>query len=306
MFRGSLKFTTPMLFAVGLVSQFTIGGLSGVMHASPPIDGQHNDTYFVIAHFHYVLFGGSIFGLLAGIYYWFPKFTGRMLDEKIGKWHFWITFFAFNATFFPMHFLGLAGMPRRQYTYAESTGYGTWSAVVSAGAFLLGISFLIFIYNIFKSLRHGEKASANPWDAPTLEWSIPSPPPVYNFATVPTIHHRDPLWWDMYGGHEPHAQEERVDIKIAGVKVAEAEAPDENPRDQAHHAEEHNDPGHIHLPNPSYYPLIAAMGLFVAAIGLLIGEPVLNIGLLHLPALVPVGAAILALGTYGWAFEPAG
>jgi len=306
MFRGSLKFTTPMLFAVGLVSQFTIGGLSGVMHASPPIDGQHNDSYFVIAHFHYVLFGGSIFGLLAGIYFWFPKITGKILDEKIGKWHFWLTFIAFNATFFPMHFLGLAGMPRRQYTYSEASGFATWSSVVSAGAFLLGISFLVFIYNILKSLRSGEKATDNPWDAPTLEWSISSPPPVYNFATVPTISHRDPLWWEKYGGHEPHREEETVEVKIAGIKIGQAEARDENPKDQAVHASEHNDPANIHLPNPSYYPLITALGLFVAAVGLLIGEPVLNIGLLHLPALVPVGGAILALGAYGWAFEPAG
>ena len=144
-----------MLFAVGLVSQFTIGGLSGVMHASPPIDTQHNDSYFVIAHFHYVLFGGSIFGLLAGLYFWFPKLTGRMLDEKIGKWHFWLTFIGFNLTFFPMHFLGLAGMPRRQYTYAEESGFGDWSLVVSVGALILGASFLVFIYNMWHSFRHG-------------------------------------------------------------------------------------------------------------------------------------------------------
>lgn len=305
MFRGSLKFTTPMLFAVGLVSQFTIGGLSGVMHASPPIDGQHNDSYFVIAHFHYVLFGGSIFGLLAGLYFWWPKLTGRMLDEKLGKWHFWLTFLGFNLTFFPMHFLGLAGMPRRQYTYSEESGFGTWSAVVSFGALILGASFLLFIYNMWQS-RRSEKAGNNPWDAPTLEWSIPSPPPVYNFKEIPVISHRDPLWWEKYGGHESHAREETVEVRIAGKKVAEVQAPDEEPIEQAHHAAAHEEDVHIHLPNPSFYPLITALGLFVAAIGLLIGEPVLSIGLLHLPALVPLGGVILALGAYGWSFEPAG
>ncbi|HEY7036103.1 MAG TPA: cytochrome c oxidase subunit I [Thermomicrobiales bacterium] len=311
MFRGSLKFTTPMLFAVGLVSQFTIGGLSGVMHASPPIDTQHNDSYFVIAHFHYVLFGGSIFGLLGGIYFWFPKLTGKMLDEKIGKWHFWATFIGFNATFFPMHFLGLQGMPRRQYTYTADSGFGTWSLVVTIGAYFLAFSFLIFIYNLWHSLRHGEPAGDNPWDAPTLEWSIPSPPPVYNFATIPTISHRDPLWWEKYGGHEPHDVEETVEVKIAGIKVGETQVPDEEPVEQAQRrtaveTATKEDVAHIHMPNPSYYPLITALGLFVAALGLLIGEPVLNIGLLHLPFGVALGAAILALGAYGWSFEPAG
>ncbi|MEA2531164.1 MAG: cytochrome c oxidase subunit [Thermomicrobiales bacterium] len=311
MFRGSLKFTTAMLFAVGLVSQFTIGGLSGVMHASPPIDAQHNDSYFVIAHFHYVLFGGSMFGLLAGMYFWLPKVTGRILDERIGKWHFWLTFIGFNATFFPMHFLGLQGMPRRQYTYTEESGFGDWSLFVSVGALLLGFSFLVFIYNLWYSLRRGERAGNNPWDAPTLEWSIPSPPPVYNFATIPVISHRDPLWWEKYGGHESHAQEEKVDVKIAGIKVGETQAPDEEPVEQAQRrtaveTETKEDVAHIHLPNPSYYPLVTALGLFIAAIGALIGEPVLNIGLLHLPALVPVGLAVLVLGAYGWSFEPAG
>src|SRR5215217_5661301 len=311
MFRGSLKFTPPMLFAVGLVSQFTIGGLSGVMHASPPIDTQHNDSYFVIAHFHYVLFGGSIFGILAGLYFWLPKLTGRMMDEKIGKLHFWLTFIGFNATFFPMHFLGLQGMPRRQYTYSKESGFGDWSLFVSIGALVLGFSFLVFMYNLWHSLRKGERAGNNPWDAPTLEWSIPSPPPVYNFARIPTISHRDPLWWEMYGGHEPHAEEEKVEVRLAGVKVGETQAPDEEPVEQAHRrtaveTATKEDVGHIHLPNPSYYPLVTALGLFVAAIGLLIGHPTLNIGLLHLPAGVPLGAIILALGAYGWSFEPAG
>ncbi len=311
MYRGSLKFTTPMLFAVGLVSQFTIGGLSGVMHASPPINTQHNDSYFVVAHFHYVLFGGAMFGVFGGIYYWFPKIFGKMLDDRIGRWNFWLTFIGFNLTFFPMHFLGLAGMPRRYYSYGADSGWGPWNLVVSIGAFVLGFAVLVFIYNVWKSLRTGERAPADPWDAATLEWSIPSPPPPYNFARIPVISHRDPLWWEKYGGHEDHAQEEEVEIHVAGRPMAKVHAPDEEPEQQmarrtALHSETKEDIEHIHLPNPSYYPLIVAVGMFVAALGLLIDNPTLTIGLLHLPILVPVGAVILLLGCYGWAFEPAG
>jgi cytochrome c oxidase subunit 1 len=259
------------------------------MHASPPVDSQHNDSYFVIAHFHYVLFGGSIFGLLAATYFWFPKITGRMLNDKLGKVNFWATFFAFNMTFFPMHFLGLAGMPRRQWTYSEASGFGGWSLVVSIGAFLLGGSFLIFIYNLLHSLKHGEKAGNDPWDAATLEWAIPSPPPAYNFATIPQVTHRDQLWWDKYGGHDEHGH--AADDHGAARPTVEVVNEDRGP---------------VHLPNPSFYPLITAAGLFVAAIGATFGGATITIGLLTLPVLVPIGAIILLLGAYGWAFEPAG
>lgn len=288
MFRGSLKFTTPMLFAVGIVSQFTIGGLSGVMHASPPVDTQHNDSYFVVAHFHYVLFGGSIFGLLAATYYWFPKMTGKMMDDRLGRWNFWTTFVGFNGTFFPMHFLGLAGMPRRYYTYGEGSGWAFWNAVVSFSAFFLGLSILLFVYNISKSLRDGKPAGNNPWDAATLEWAIPSPPPAYNFAQVPTIGHRDPLWWEKYGQDDPHGHGATHDLHpqdVSQVNVVK---------------------GNIHMPNPSYYPLVASIGLFVAGCGLLFDNPKITIGLLHLPSLCALGLIILILGVYGWAFEPAG
>lgn len=287
LFRGSLKFTTPMLFAIGIVSQFTIGGLSGVMHASPPIDTHHNDSYFVIAHFHYVLFGGSIFAILGGTYYWFPKMTGRMMDDRLGRWNFWTTFIGFNMTFFPMHFLGLAGMPRRYYTYGEQSGWSFWNAFVTFGAFFLGASILLFVYNLGTSMRNGQRAGHNPWDASTLEWAIPSPPPEYNFAQVPQIGHRDPLWWDKYdqhgdhGGHG-HAGDPQDLSTINDVK------------------------GHIHMPNPSYYPLIASLGMFIAALGLLFENPTIVIGLLHLPSLCLVGAIVTIVGIYGWAFEPAG
>lgn len=284
MFRGSLKFTTPMLFAVGIVSQFTIGGLSGVMHASPSIDTQHNDSYFVVAHFHYVLFGGSIFGLLAGAYYWFPKITGKMMDDRLGRWNFWLTFIGFNMTFFPMHFLGLAGMPRRYYTYGEGSGWGFWNTIVSFGAFVLGATMLLFVYNLAKSLRDGKPAGDNPWDASSLEWAIPSPPPVYNFAQIPQIGHRDPLWWEKYGkddGHE-HGGDHQDIAHINEVK------------------------GHIHMPNPSFYPLISSLGFFIVALGLLFDNPAITIGLLHLPSLCALGAVVMIMGIYGWAFEPAG
>ncbi len=286
MFRGSIKFTTPMLFAVGLVSQFTIGGLSGVMHASPPIDTQHNDSYFVVAHFHYVLFGGSIFGLLCGAYYWFPKITGKMMDDKLGRWNFWLTFIGFNLTFFPMHFLGLAGMPRRYFTYGEGSSWAFWNGIVSFGAFFLGATMLLFVYNLAKSLKSGEPAGENPWDAPTLEWGIPSPPPAFNFAQIPQIGHRDPLWWDKYDQHGDHGHG---------------------------HAGDHQDlaqmnevRGHVHMPNPSIFPLVASFGFFVAALGLLLDNPALTIGLLHLPVLVLLGTVVMIVGIYAWAFEPAG
>ncbi len=306
MWGGSLKFTTSMLFAIGLVSQFVIGGISGVMHASPPVDAQHNDSYFVIAHFHYVLFGGSIFGLLGGIYYWFPKFSGKLLSEKIGRWHFWLTFVGFNATFFPMHFLGLAGMPRRQYTYTEASGWAGWSLFVTLGSYLLGFSFLVFIYNLVHSLRQGQRAGNDPWDGATLEWSIPSPPPVYNFATLPMAGHRDPLWWGKYGGHDSHAEEQGLEVKIAGIKLGDIEVPDEEPVEQARKRAESGDTQTIHLPNPSYYPLLTALGLFLAACGLLFDNPRITIGLLHMPSLSALGLVVILMGTYGWAFEPAG
>jgi cytochrome c oxidase subunit 1 len=279
-----------MLFSVGLVSQFVIGGLSGVMHAVVPVDTQQNDSYFIIAHFHYVLFGGSIFGLLAGIYFWAPKFSGKLLSEKIGKWHFWLTFIGFNMTFFPMHFLGLAGMPRRYYTYAEDSGWGPWNAFVSFGALVLATSFLVFLYNIFHTIRHGERAGDDPWDAATLEWAIPSPPPPYNFAVLPTVTHRDQLWWDKYG--DSHG----------GAHVPDAEVPTTAELQQRANAQH----PHVHLPSPSIFPLISAFGLFLTAFAIMFHDPVITLGLLNLPIFAVVGMAIMIIAIYAWAFEPAG
>ncbi len=294
MYKGSLRFTTAMLFAVALVSQFVIGGLSGIMHAVPAVDAQQNDSYFVVAHFHYVLFGGAIFGLMAGIYYWFPKFSGKMLDEGLGKWNFWLAFIGFNGAFFPMHFVGLAGMPRRYFTYSEDSGWGPWNLVITIGAFVLGLSFAVFLVNLFKTLRSSERAGNDPWDAATLEWSIPSPPPVYNFATIPHVTHRDQLWWDKYGGHETAFGSEQ-----AGVDTEpRAHLPAEN--------EERHQAVNIHLPNPSYFPFIVALGMFIIALGLLISNPAITIGLLHLPVLCAIGGVVMVVAIYAWALEPAG
>src|SRR5829696_9303334 len=169
MWGGAIRFTTAMMFAIGLVAMFTIGGISGVSHSSPPADLQQTDTYYIVAHFHYVLFGGSLMGLFAGIYYYFPKMFGRLMDERLGKWHFWLNFIGGNLTFFPMHFSGLLGMPRRIYQYDAGQGWDTINFISSIGAFMLVISTAIFVWNFFRSKSHGPIAPDNPWDAATLE-----------------------------------------------------------------------------------------------------------------------------------------
>src|SRR5690348_8167329 len=194
MWGGSIQYTTAMKFAIALVALFTIGGISGVMHASPPADLQQTDTYFIVAHFHYVLFGGSMMGIFGGIYYYYPKMTGRLLSEKLGSWHFWGTFIGMNLTFFPMHFSGLMGMPRRIYTYDAGQGWTRFNEMSTAGAAILAVGMLIFIYNFFVVGRRGQIAGNDPWSAGTLEWSIPSPPPEYNFARIPRVTSRLPLW----------------------------------------------------------------------------------------------------------------
>jgi cytochrome c oxidase subunit I len=185
LWRGVLHLDTPMLFALGFLTTFTLGGISGVMLAMVPFDIHVSATYFIVAHIHYVLFGGSLMTIFAGVYYWFPKMTGRMYDERLGKWHFWTTFVFFNLTFGPMHILGLQGMPRRVATYADQ--FATLNLIISIFSFALGLSTLIFIYNMVTSWRGGPRAAANPWRAMTLEWQVSSPPPIFNFDRIPTV-----------------------------------------------------------------------------------------------------------------------
>ncbi len=268
---GHLRMRTPMLFALGFIWMFMIGGFSGIMHSAAPADSQQHNSYFVVAHFHYVLIGGSLFGLLAAIYYWFPKFFGRMVNEFWGKVSFWIIFVGFNATFFPMHFLGLNGMPRRTWTYDANMGWSTGNLVSSLGAYLLGLGILIYFLVLIWSRFKGARAGPDPWDARTLEWSIPSPPPEYNFAVTPTVHARD-AWW-----YEKHHPEELA-------------------REHAAHAGDEAAHGGIHMPDQSWYPLFAAAGLLAA--GLCFANYNLTGSL--------IGLGLLLVSVYLWALEGPG
>src|SRR4051812_6067597 len=282
MWKGSLRFTTPMLFAVGFIAMFPIGGLSGVTHSLSPHDRQQTDTYYVVAHFHYVLFGGSIFALFGGFYYWWPKVFGHLLSDRIGKVHFWLTFIGFNLTFGPMHILGLQGMPRRIYTYDKSLNLAGWNLVATIGAFTIALAVSVFIFNVLWSRRHGEIASGDPWDARSLEWSIPSPTPVYNFAAVPTVHSIDD-WW-----HRKYTEDE--DGRLVKIPDDEIETGEE----EAAHSGEHT----AHLPSPSFYPLLVALGLPIIAYGFLYGRSTGGLYVVSaIAALIPVGAF------YGGAFE---
>ena len=267
---GSVEMKTPMLFSIGFVALFIVGGLSGVMHSSAASDAQQQDTYFIIAHIHYVLFGGSIVALLGGVYYWYPKVTGRLMDETVGKINFWLMFIGMNIAFFPMHFLGLDGMPRRIYTYDPDMGWNLWNMVSSIGALLVALSVLVFMINAIRSYKKGEVAGADPWDARTLEWSIPSPPPEYNFAQIPTVHDRDAFW----------AQ------KRAGVRAVPV----------AGGSEEHD----VHLPQPSYWPFVVSVGLLIAGYGLVYLGSYNPVSI----AVAVVGTFIAMFAVYAWSFEP--
>ena len=277
MWGGNLRFTVPMMFSISLVSMFTIGGLSGVMHSVAPADTQQTDTYFIVAHFHYVLFGGALMGLFAGMYYWWPKAFGYKLSESLGKWHFWILLVGFNMTFGPMHIVGLQGMARRHSRYGPEDGFDFWNAVVSIGAFVILIGMIVFAVNIVRSWL-GYKAGtvpqepADPWDARTLEWAIPSPTPEHNFDYVPVVTDIDDFW------HKKYQPDENGKLRKVADGNEIAQKGDQHP----------------HLPSPSYWPIVLAAGLPLIALGLIYNLWVSGIGL------------VLLLGAmFGWSLEPA-
>lgn len=235
MWGGQIRFTAANLFAVGFIPTFTIGGMTGIMLAVPPADYQYHDSYFVVAHFHYVIVGGMVFGLFAGLYYWWPKMFGKMLNETIGKWNFWTFFIGFHLTFFPQHFLGLMGMPRRVYTYLAGQGLEIGNFISSIGVIGMTLGTILFVVNCFVAAKDPKQAPADPWDGRSLEWSIPSPPPEYNFAQTPLVRGLDALWVEKMAGNK-------------GMTPAEPL-------------------GSIHMPSPSLLPFLMAVGLFVAGYG---------------------------------------
>jgi cytochrome c oxidase subunit 1 len=266
---GRPRFTVPFLFVLGFVVLFIIGGFTGVMIASVPFDQQVHDSYFIVAHFHYVLIGGAVFPLFGAFYYWFPKVTGRMLSETLGRWNFWLFFIGMNLTFFPMHQLGLDGMPRRVYTYLPETGWGDLNLLATIGAVTIAISMVIFVINVIVSLRGGVLAGDDPWGGETLEWATSSPPRPYNFPYIPVVTSRSPIWDESE--ELPVVTGLRTDVRDVLVTTLLDAEPDSR---------------HRH-PIPSIWPLLTAIGttvLFVTLIftpwGAVIGTPLFLLGLL--------------------------
>jgi len=279
---GKLRFTTAMLFAVGLIIEFTIGGLSGVTHAVAPSDTQQTDTYYIVAHFHYVLFGGAVFGLFAGFYYWWPKMFAKMLNERLGKWNFWLMVLGMNLTFGPMHILGLQGQPRRMQVWTEfRAGQGFfnlafWNRVASVGSFVLAIGVLMFLINVIYTYRTAPVAPADPWDARSLEWMTSSPPAEHNFDAIPTVHELDEFFHRKYEENE------------ATGEIHQVSTYEEIMADEATRADKH-----IHLPSPSYWPIILAVGL-----------PIVAYGLIFARLLAVFGGVVILLAMFGWSMEP--
>ena len=268
MWKGSIDYNkTAMLYSIGFIFLFIIGGISGVMHSSAASDAQQQDTYFIVAHIHYVLFGGAIMALLAGVYFYFPKVTGKLMDESLGRMNFWLTFIGMNLTFFPMHFSGMDGMPRRIYTYTSEMGWDLWNLISTFGVFIMGAGILIFVLNIIYSYLRGKESGNDPWDARTIEWSISSPPPEYNFEKIPLIQSVDAFW----------------ELQRHGTPIVPASGGSEN-------SEEKKD---IHLPQPSYWPMVVSIGILLAAYGMIFGLP-----------LAIFGTIVGFIGVYAWSLEP--
>jgi cytochrome c oxidase subunit 1 len=284
MWGGKLHFTTAMMFAIGLIVEFTIGGLSGVTHSVSPSDTQQTDTYYIVAHFHYVLFGGAVFGIFAGFYYWWPKMFGKLLNETLGKWNFWFMVIGMNLTFGPMHILGLQGQPRRMVVYPENlTGEGFfnlhfWNTVASVGSYLLAFGIFLFLVNVWRTTRKGAKAPLDPWDARSLEWLTTNPPKEHNFDVIPQVHALDEFF---------HLKYEEVDTD-AGPRLHKLRTAEELMAEQEANADKH-----IHMPSPSYWPIVLAIAL-----------PIMAYGIIFSKLLVVAGGLILLLAMFGWALEP--
>jgi len=281
MWGGKLWFTTAMKFAIGLIVLFTVGGLSGVTHSIAPSDTQQTDTYYIVAHFHYVLFGGAVLGIFSGFYYWWPKVFGKMLNEKLGSWNFWLMIIGLNLTFGPMHILGLQGQPRRMYQWTEARAgegffnFAFWNLVASIGSFILTIGILFFLINVWVTSRNPQKAPLDPWNARSLEWMTSNPPKEHNFDVIPTVHHLDEFFHRKY--EEDEATHTMKQVTTAEELMAE---------------QERNADKHIHMPSPSYWPIVLAFGL-----------PVITFGLIYSYLISVVGGVIVLFAAYGWSLE---
>ncbi len=284
MWGGKIHFTTAMLFSIGLIVEFTIGGLSGVTHSVSPSDTQQTDTYYIVAHFHYVLFGGAVFGIFAGFYYWWPKMFGKMLNETLGKWNFWLMVVGMNLTFGPMHILGLQGQPRRMVVWPDKlTGEGFfdlafWNLAATVGSYLLAIGIFLFLVNVWRTTRKGATAPLDPWDARSLEWLTTNPPKAHNFDVVPHVHALDEYFHMKYEEVDTDTGPRLVKVRTAEELQAEQEA---------------NADTHIHMPSPSYWPIVLAIAL-----------PIMAYGIIYSTLLTVAGGVILLLAMFAWALEP--
>jgi heme/copper-type cytochrome/quinol oxidase subunit 1 len=280
---GRPVFTTAFLFFASFIVLFTIGGVSGFMTGSVPVDWQLTDTYFVVAHLHYVLIGINVFPVVGATYFWFPKFTGRMMDERLGRWNFWTMFIGFNLGFFPMHISGLLGMPRRVYTFADGMGWDWLNLITTLGSYVFAVGVLLFIVNVVKSYRSGAPAGDNPWDAPTLEWATSSPPPPYNFVVIPVVQSRHPLWEDRLGAHAQPSSVHAGLVLDHGRETVGTSPLDAEPDII------------LKMPEDSFAPIILSLALLAIFLGLAV----------HAWSLAITGGVVAGADIVGWLWPEA-